>query len=70
MSNVEVQPGIVVGGTVLTVPVPAEAQEAIDRWHAERVDELAAILKPFGLHPYMIGAPAYHRVVTSDDIVR
>lgn len=55
-----------IGDKAVSVAVPAEVQDALERWAQKHTDELIEVLAPFGLHPYDLAAPQYRRVVTVD----
>jgi len=65
----DIKRGISVEYSVLTVPVSAEVQTALEQWYSRQpIDGLIEALAPFGLHPWDLAAPRYERVVTADDV--
>lgn len=58
------EPGIWLDDRLLTTPVGAKIQKALDKWMEQHTDEIAVVLEPFGLHPYDLATPEYRRVVT------
>lgn len=56
-----------VDGHRLTVPLPEDAMKAIRDWEESRDHEIAALLAPFGLHPYEMPPTEWRRYVTLRD---
>lgn len=65
----KVRAAVFVDDHALTVPITPDAQLAVDMWLTRYTDELAEVLKPFGLHPYDLASPRIERVVYPEDLV-
>lgn len=56
-------------GHLITIPLEHEAAQALFRWHENHHVEIAAVLAPFGVHPYDIAEPTYRRVARSHELL-
>ncbi|MDL9978842.1 hypothetical protein [Microbacterium candidum] len=59
---------LIVDGSIITVPLESAAQRALERWLFAHVEEVRAVLAPFGLDPNEVELPTFVRVVYRDEL--
>ena len=57
-----------IDGHFLTVPILDDALAAMRAWEESKTEEVAAVLAPFGLHPYDLAQPEWLRRLTYKDL--
>lgn len=59
---------LIIDGTVVTVAVSDEAQEAFAQWTRENIESFDEAMKPFGLRHDDITMPQLERFVREEDM--
>jgi len=55
-------------GTQVTTPARKSVSQALHNYMVEHVDEIAAVLAPYGVHPYDLARPEWEMVIYEDDV--